>query len=166
MNNLTDNSLSHVVQNLPFDYIKFDYIIFSDGSGTVNEKACGYCAVVLNVVTWDSYVYYAGKSNGTNNVAELAPIVDALAQIEKINKKFKINVAIVSDSEMTVKAGNKEYSRTANAYLWSSIQYFENLFWNLKFFHIKRNTNEANAFCDEIAGQVRKEFEEMKNGPI
>ena len=131
-------------------------IIFTDGSGTTRLKECGF-GVVVYTSHGSKYLDFLGGhlSNGTNNFAELIPIVHSLWFLVSLYGEAikKYHITIVSDSEITIKSGKKEYVRSNP--LWGSIEKIEQLV-NLNWWWIPRNSNKISEYCDYIAGKYRK----------
>ncbi len=140
----------------------FDYVLFGDGSGTVIGKPCGWACLAFEASSGVVTKHWGGAASGTNNFAELIPYVLALGSIESglspSHPKKPKTVAIVSDSELTVRCGNGEYSRLSHRSLWAAIDWFTSHGYFLSWRHIRRNTNPANAECDRVAGHWRREL--------
>lgn len=126
-----------------------DHIVVADGSGTIATRPCGWACFTFSPP--NTIRLHTGKGVGTNNFAELSPFVQAIPTLP-IGR-----VLCVSDSELTVKCGRKEYSRYANLELWKRIDGFEANGYSLVWAHVRRNSNVINAECDRIAGLIRKE---------
>jgi hypothetical protein len=153
---------------------EYDILIVGDGSGTVADKSCGWYCLSYNKSARQVIPYFGGVSGGTNNLAELEPGIFGLWSYRQVlwslyvrsggNKgDFKpLRMVIVSDSEVTVRCGNKQYSRNANAPLWASIDWFERKGYTLTWFHVPRNSNPLNELCDARAGKVRLTFQGMR----
>ena len=141
----------------------FDFVLFGDGSGTTIELPCAWACHAVNTATKAVTKHFGGLSSGTNNLAELIPYLHALWHIQtsKETRSSTTRVAIVSDSEVTVRCGNGEYERRANAAIWAGIEWFENNGFVILWKHVRRNTNPVNANCDLIAGQKRKLMSEF-----
>ena len=142
----------------------YDFVLFGDGSGTTANTPCGWACIAVEKgpQTPSIAIYRGGTSNGTNNLAELCPYLFAIWHIDSryLNVPMKPkSIAIVSDSEMTVRCGNREYERRANAPFWSSMEWFEaSGRYQFTWKHVRRNSNPLNARCDLLAGETRKYF--------
>ena len=140
-----------------------DILLFGDGAGTCIGSSCGWFATAFLKKTSSVIEFWGGLSSGTNNVAELLPYVFAMwhldAMVSAADKDWesrrKISVVIVSDSEVTVKCGNGEYTRRANAPLWASIRWFEEKGYQFQWVHVPRNSNVFNLKADVVAKRVR-----------
>jgi ribonuclease HI len=133
----------------------FDILLIGDGSGTVVDTPCGYACFGYEFTSKEVNIFYGGTSNGTNNFAELIPYINALWYYNYKNNEPS-NVLIVSDSELTVRHGNRQYSRNSNKILWASLNYLESIGYNIVYKHVARNSNPVNKECDRIAGEIRK----------
>lgn len=138
----------------------FDLMLAGDASGNTADRPCGFACVAYDRRAGMSIVHRGGFNHGTVNMAELMPYVHALWFFVSTNKKFDVpcRVLIVSDSEVTVRQGTRQYVRNGNACFWAAIDWFEKIGFQFEWRHVYRNTNPMNAHCDEIAGQVRKQF--------
>jgi ribonuclease HI len=149
---------------------EFDLLLVGDGSGTTYTKPCGWACVAWNRLTDEIDIHNGGTSCGTNNFAELIPYVQAIWHFDQIFRKFKeeeptrkARIEIVSDSEVTVKCGNKEYTRKGNACLWAAIECFEKTGWyDIHWTHVYRNTNRFSKRCDWLAGETRQAMEKSR----
>jgi ribonuclease HI len=144
---------------------KFDLMLAGDGSGMTRKEACG----------WHCNCYYkpgglikevfGGASSGTNNYAELVPYVHALwhfhsAWVERFpGRKPDLTVLVVSDSELTVRCGNREYQRKANLALWAAVDWFEQNGYRFVWKHVPRNSNPLGKRSDKLAGEARGLFQ-------
>lgn len=138
---------------------EFDLLLVGDGSGTTHAKACGWCCHYYDRRTGEVVTHSGGTSGGTNNFAELMPYVQALWYDQACKQMGQRRVAVVSDSEITVRCGNKVYVRRANACLWRAIEWFEENGYTFAWTHVRRNTNPVSTRSDKIAGASRKLFE-------
>jgi len=140
---------------------EYDLLLIGDGSGTTIDQSSGWSCFYFDKNKFFYTILKGGCSFGTNNFAELAPYFNALwfdlykqGNVLKMDRK----VQIVSDSEITVKCGNKIYSRNCNLPLWSGINWLESIGYKLTWNHVNRNTNHISKLCDRIAGETRKMF--------
>lgn len=154
---MTEFDAVAVVREL--DLKGFDYVLLGDGSGTSVGSPCGWACFAVDggggVVA-----HRGGCSSGTSNLAELMPYVLALWHIQSKEMFRKLRIAIVSDSELTVRCGNREYEKRANCAFWACIDFYEGLGYDITWKHVKRNTNPIHAECDRIAGIERLRFQE------
>jgi ribonuclease HI len=65
-------------------------------------------------------------------------------------------VWIFSDSELTVKCGNKEYSRKTNVDLWQAFEGWERRGYTFRFRWVPRNSTPFHEMADELAGAARQ----------
>lgn len=146
----------------------FDLLLVGDGSGTSLPFACGWAVTSYQRSSQQAQLIYGGASTGTNNLAELTPYLHALWTFEANRGRQPpvdeqgmfianaIRVAIVSDSEITVKCGNRQYGRNANGCLWAGIEWFEKNGYRFHWRHVPRNSNELSTEADRVAGKVRR----------
>lgn len=149
--------------------MKYNAIIFSDGSGTIFTKCCGWSVVYYDCNSKEFKLIGGSDTNGTNNYAELYPALKTLwIHRNRYPNEYNQRFLIVSDSEWMVRTGlslkepnnEKAYqinTNNPNSMLWASIK-FAVQFWgyDLDFQHVPRNSNDCNTFCDEVAGRLRK----------
>jgi ribonuclease HI len=137
----------------------FDLLLVGDGSGTVYNRPAGWGCVAYDR-RMKSVTLHAGTlSTGTNNLAELMPYVQALWHHHQDHRQAPdrpVRVLIVSDSEVTVRCGNGQYARKANACLWASIEWFAQNGYRLGWRHVPRNSNEWSTLMDTVAGKARR----------
>ena len=62
---------------------------------------------------------------------------------------------IFSDSELTVKCGNKEYARKTNVDLWAGLDALVARGYDVRFRWVPRNSTPFHAMADELAGTAR-----------
>jgi ribonuclease HI len=135
---------------------ELDVIIVADGSGTVPSKSGGCAALIWDRRTDETHEIRSALSHSTNNFSELFPFVHALWMIQKTASLARgDSVGCVSDSQITVKAGQKLYSRSANECLWDAIEYFETGGIRFEWRWVPRNSNPLNAWCDKRSREMR-----------
>lgn len=133
----------------------------ADGSGMTSDKPCGW-ACLHHERGRRPFWLYGGTSHGTNNYAELEPFVHALWLFSSQHPgPRKVQVVCVSDSELTVRCGNRQYARNANLALWASIDHYERLGYSMRFVHVPRNSNPVNKRADALGRSVRLELEKL-----
>ena len=153
-------ALHQLKKQLNLDY---SYLIISDGSGTIGKTPCGFTSLIHDNIFNDIEEVSGSISNGTNMFAELMPFVTALWRLFDRNHIVSgESIVCVSDSEVTVKCGNKEYSR--NNPLWGAIEKFEEKGVRIKWYWIARNSNPVHKYCDDRSRKLRKNMEEFLNG--
>jgi ribonuclease HI len=135
----------------------FDVMLVGDGSGTVADRPCGY-AVARYERAHSTFTWLVGAaSHGTNNYAELLPYVHALWQYDATvqRRPRPTRVAVVSDSEVTVRCGQGVYERRANLCWWRAADWFGENGYLISWRHVRRNSNRISARADALAGQTR-----------
>lgn len=147
----------------------YDLLLVGDGSGNTADLPCGwYCTEYRRGA--GSVVRHRGGCNmGSNNHAELMPYIQALwaFQVRKEKNRWSllpVQVVIVSDSELTVRCGNRQYERKANKHLWAVIDWFELQGYVFRWVHVPRNSNPLNALADQEAGKTRKAIVALEQG--
>ena len=137
----------------------YDILIVGDGSGTTVDKPGGAACIMYDYANKTIAWYTSSFNHATNNFSELVPYIHALWAYECINKqsqnKYRLRVEIVSDSEVSVKCGNKEYTRNANAMLWASIDWFNSHGYALHWNWVPRNSNSVSTAMDELSKKMR-----------
>ncbi len=160
--------LEHLATSLKAN--EFDLMLVGDGAGSFVHTPCGWFVTLYERATGKVSEHFGGAGGGTNNYAELEPFSYALWAYRHVlwayhTGKYGNTGApvtnpprslIVSDSEVTVGCGNKEYTRRANAPLWASIEWFESKGYKFQWVHVPRNSNPFHEKADRVAKQVRK----------
>ena len=141
-------------------YPETDIFLIGDGSGTTLHGSCGWAVWVAEPPFKRARLLTGSLSNGTNNTAELFPYLQALHFLNCENPRPR-KVVVVSDSELTVRCGNRIYGRQANAPLWAMLDWFETQGWTIRFHHVRRNTNELSRLADHHAGMARIAMDEL-----
>jgi ribonuclease HI len=139
----------------------FDLMLAGDGSGTTADNPCGFACYAYDRRAQEIIVHKGSFNHGTNNFAELMPYVHALWHFQTTQQtdiRFPVRVLVVSDSELTVRQGQRLYSRNANLCLWEAINWFEEHGYEFTWKHVRRNTNPIHTDCDKIAGIMRKKL--------
>jgi ribonuclease HI len=137
----------------------FDLLLLGDGSGTVYDEPAGWACAAYDRVKAQVTLHAGAVSCGTNNFAELAPYVQALwhhHQDHGQDPPASVRVIIVSDSELTVRCGNRRYTRKANGCLWAAVEWFEARGYRLAWRHLRRNSTGWHAWVDRVAGRARR----------
>jgi ribonuclease HI len=144
--------------NLP----ECNLLLIGDGSGSTGDKPCGFACIAYDFTTKQYVVHEGGFNHGTNNFAELMPYIHALWWDHQYYLRGELyeerKVEIISDSELIVKQGNKEYLRTGNGALWGAIDELVWLDYRIHWNHVLRNTNEFSTLCDKLSKENRKKF--------
>lgn len=135
----------------------YDYIVFTDGSGSTIDLPIGYAILAVDIKNNITNKYVGYISNGTVNQSELLGICTFLQVLEASGVK-QGKLLVVSDSEVTVKCGNKQYARNANKGLWALLDYYTNNGFIVDFTWVRRNSNEYNSWCDKQSKEIRQRF--------
>lgn len=159
---LSRTDTENLCRTLNLNIKDIDILIAADGSGTTVEKA-GAWAYIMYWPTLDKFKCGMGTvSNGTNNYVELAPYLHALwyyHYTQPLLEKRLVKVEIVSDSELTVKQGNGDYSINGNLIQWAGIQKAKQMGYSIHWNHVPRNSNPFSSWCDKTAGDLRKNLQ-------
>ena len=139
----------------------YDLLLVGDGSGTVLDKPCGYSCYIYDPKTNDQRLVYGGSNYGTNNFAELMAYILALTEDTYHLPSYPRRVEILTDSEITCKGINREYSRSANKILWLFFEQFENMGYSIHANWMPRNQNPISELMDEISGKARKSLDNL-----
>jgi ribonuclease HI len=142
-----------------------DLLLIGDGSGTVYREPAGWACAAYDRRKQQIHVHFGSLSEGTNNLAELAPFVQALwhhHQDHDQTPQLPVSVQIVSDSEVTIRCGSGVYARRANGWYWASIEWFERNGYDLNWKHVPRNSNPWNAWMDELSGALRERMQQAQ----
>jgi len=138
----------------------YDLLLIGDGSGTIAKQPSGWACYVYDSNSEVLSFHFGATTLGTNNYAELVPYINVLwlDSVAVVHQKPR-RIEIVSDSELSVKCGNREYSRNSNCLLWASLDWLELNGYTIHWNHVPRNSNPFSLACDQRAGQMRKEVE-------
>lgn len=138
----------------------FDAFLVGDGSGTTIDTPYAWACFYLDMHSQFNKIFFGCGSTGTNNFAELAPYINVLYyDYYKRKKDVKgRKIEIVTDSEITARCGNKEYSRNCNEILWANLDWLKGQGYEIHWNHIPRNSNPFSLACDQIAGETRKKM--------
>lgn len=150
-----------LMQKLGICEANTDVLVITDGSGTTYKKSAGW-AYTAFYPKYNMLAHGFGSvSHGTNNYAELAPIVHFLWKDIYENNPENRKIEIVSDSELTVKQGKGIYARNTNRIQWASIKEAESLGYSIGWNHVSRNSNPFSSWADKIASQARKSLDKL-----
>jgi ribonuclease HI len=144
---------------------EYDHVIVADGSGTKATTPCGYYAALHSWKSDEVREFVGAVSHGTNNRAELSPVLEALAWLD-LNGVAGRRVLCVSDSEITVKGAKREYGRNANQHLWAALDYFERVGFKMSFRWVPRNSHEIHRRADARSRAGRLAMEQHLAGDI
>jgi hypothetical protein len=144
-----------------------DLLLVGDGSGEDYLKPAGWCCIGYDRLLKKAVVHAGMVTTGSIGIAELLPYWHSLwffSQDHRDEKLRGYRVAVVSDSEVTVRCGNRQYQRRANGSLWSGIEWFERRAYVFKWHYVRRLSNVWNELVDAIGGQMRAKCQEVKEG--
>jgi ribonuclease HI len=146
------------LQQLKIDPVGWDYLIVSDGSGTIATTPCGWCGVMIRRGANFERKYFHGAMNtGTNIVAEIMGLTQPLMWLSRQKGRTKpATVHIITDCQVVKDIGEGKVSRKAHKALWHYISALEREIGILKFHWMPRESTMLNRFSDRVAGQSRK----------
>jgi ribonuclease HI len=79
------------------------YIVFTDGASRGNPGRGGYGAVVIGLISKQVWEFGDREDSTTNNRMEMAAIVRAFKEIEKISPNADYEITIHTDSKYVMK---------------------------------------------------------------
>ena len=146
----------------------FDLMLVGDGAGSFVHTPCGWFVTLYERASGKVWEHWGGAGGGTNNYAELEPFVFSLWAYRHVLWAYHTGkqdgqgpvvaaprVFCVSDSELTVKCGRRDYARKMNLPLWASIEWFEQKGYRFQWVHVPRNSNRFNEKADLVAKKIR-----------
>lgn len=144
----------------------WDYLIFSDGSGSNFSQACGWASVTIDRTTGDRSVRGGGMDSGTVNFAEMMAAMQPLTVIDnreedrgkdrKGGRRLSIQVHIVTDSQYCRDMGGSDNRMLSkNVGLWAAFDQFLRKGIVLNWHHIVREDCELNSFVDRLSKIMR-----------
>jgi hypothetical protein len=136
----------------------FDLLVVGDASGTVYHQPAGGACVAYDRRKSGVTAHAGALTCATNNLAELVPYVQALWHHDQDHGQAPatpVGVAIVSDSEVTVRCGARRYGRHANGCRWAAVEWFERHGYRLCWTHVRRNGNAWNAWANRVVVSMR-----------
>ena len=146
---------------------EYDLLLVGDGSGGDYRGTAGWACVAYDRVLKSGVIHAGAVTSATVNYAELFPYLHALwyhAQEHRgSDQQTPWRVAVVSDSEVTVRCGNGEYARHANGSWWQALEWFTGTNYEMEWHHVRRLTNEWNAIADAIAGAARAQAAALRH---
>lgn len=136
----------------------WDYLIVSDGSGTIMDKPCGWCGTLIKRgSTFERKCFHGAMNTGTNVVAEMMGFVHPLLFLSRDKSRIRpARVHILTDCEVVKNTGNRKASRKSNRALWYFIGALERELGSLTFHWMPRESTMLNRFADRVAGLSRK----------
>ena len=138
-----------------------------DGSGTGWQDACGWAVVMVDRETRARQLFYGGMSDGTVNVAELMPYLQALGYFhnqggkQRLKRDGLVRVFIITDSRVTATNGTTAVNPTkplprSHGPLWAAMREYANLGYAIKFRWAQRSDSLLNWTSDLVAGLSRR----------
>lgn len=161
-------STDEVLRNLGVPPEAWDVLIVGDGSGTGWNASCGWTGILVDRELRLRKDLHGAMNAGTSYLAELMPYVQALGWyvegpgrarlLDKLSKEAgaRVNIHVITDSEIVAKQGAGRASRRKGRPYWAMIEALEtfglNIFWHWQ----KRQALGLNRLCDYMAGLCRR----------
>lgn len=138
----------------------WDYLVVSDGSGTVMNNPCGWCGILIsNDATWARRHFYGGMSTGTNIVAELMGVIHPLLWLSRQKgRKYPLAVHVLTDCEVLRNTARQSTSKRTNKSLWYFFGALQRELGAITFHWLPRETTALNQFADRAAKKGRKQM--------
>lgn len=155
---------------------KYDYILFTDGScDNLKTKAGGWACIIVDVKQNKEYNYKGSVEKTTNNMMEMKAVIEAMKNLELLDKNAKLKkIKVYTDSEYVKngatlwmkkwksngwKTANKEPVK--NFDLWQEIDKYQLLYkmdWEWVKAHSKDNGYKTNynSKADSLANYKNK----------
>ncbi len=135
-------------------------MIVCDGAGTTFDKHSGWASFIYERASNTHSLLKGSNSFGTNNWAELLPIISSLwwHMAKYPLDTSRTYVTVLTDSELTAKCHSKEYTRKSNLPLWSALDKLEAMKYDLSVVWIPRNSNPIHAECDRMAKENKEKL--------
>ena len=139
---------------------QWDLLLFGDGSGLKWETGGGFACFLMDGRTLRRDLIIGGQTRTTVSRMELGVYTEAIAYhfyrlLDRVVTNAPYRVWIFSDSELTVKCGNKEYHRKTNVDLWQSFDIWEERGYLFRFRWVPRNSTPFHELADRLAGKAR-----------
>lgn len=155
---LANRTLTRLLKKLQIAPLDWDYLIVSDGSGTIMNKPCGWCGVMIRRgATFERKYFYGAMNTGTNIVAEMMGFIQPMLWLSRQKHRIRpAKVHILTDCEVIKNTGSKKASRKSNRALWFFIGALERELGSVTFHWLPRESTMLNRFADRVAGMSRK----------
>lgn len=143
-----------------------DYLIGGDGSGTTDERACGWGSLMLEMYTDTCTPHYGGLDRGTNILAEIMAYVRPLVSLyERPSKELcrsssgRCNVHVVTDCEYVAQVGNGDHIPKKHGLYWEMIWSLKRKLILVTFHHVYKDLLPMNRFSHLIGNRIRRRME-------
>ncbi len=136
----------------------YGLLLVGDGAGETYRKPAGWACLAYDRGGQRAVVHAGGLTAGTNSFSELLPYLHALSFFDQAHKdggSYGHRIAIVSDSRVTVRSGNRLCQTRAKGCLWAGIEWFERNGYVLRWHHVRRRSSVWNDLVDTLADVVR-----------
>jgi ribonuclease HI len=156
---LGDETFSQLLERMGIG--KWDILLVGDGSGSLQERACGWGCVSIERKTMHRRLWYGGCNSGTVNVAEIMAYMSPLSYFaneqRKTGQQFSsLDVHILTDSSYVGSHLASRNSRAkSNSSLWQIFRQFDSGGLVLHWHHIPRDTVALNKIADIVSKLAR-----------
>lgn len=149
------NTLAELLAHGNIGTTDYDLLLIGDGSGSTWERPAGWACVSMDRRAGTRHMLAGGASAGSVGWAELEPYLCAIRHDFYVRQQGELKqarrVVIFSDSQSTVRIGNREYVPKANLDLWGAIAFWEQRGYSFKWVWIDRNTNLLHVLIDRCS---------------
>ena len=139
-------------------YLKYDYVVFSDGGSSPSSGGPGgYGAVVINCKTGETTELSNGYKATTNNRMEILGAATGLNAVPD-----GASAILISDSQYVINTMSLGWKRDANNDLWVKLDAAVEGKKSVDFLHVKGHENgktfesKWNNRCDALSKEARK----------
>jgi len=145
---------------------QWDLLMFGDGSGKSWKEGGGFCTFLVDGRRGERAHIIGARNATTVNRMELSAYVEALSYhyFEVLRGKITqppYRVWAFSDSEYTVKSGNRDQARSANLDLWTLTEWYEQRGYRLRWRWLPRNSNPLHETADRLCGEANRKISEL-----
>lgn len=163
------SAIQEIMTQLNIGSKAWDLLLIGDGSGQGWALGCGWASVLIDRHSAQRKLFYGAMNSGTIGIAELFPYVHAMLwysrgagkkRLQKLHNQFghahRLNVHIITDSEITAKQGNGHAKRHTNTELWAAMDQFTRLGYSFSWHWVERDTIGLNVLTDYLSREARK----------
>lgn len=136
-----------------------DLLLVGDGTASGYDSPAGWACTAYDRTLRRAVVHLGAATTGSTGMAELYPFVHALwfHHLEHRGETARFyRVALVSDSEVTVRCGNKQHARRANGALWAAVDWYARNGYLLEWHHVRRLSDPWNELADALSRSARR----------
>lgn len=138
---------------------EWDLLLVGDGSGSRPGRPTGWACVAYDKELKTKTLWYGASNSGSNNAAEcsayIAPLVAYQNRISDSDVTRLRRVAIVSDSEYTVKLINCSTRPKKNQIYWGIFNSVRSSGLIVRAHWLRREASVANSIADRVSKEAR-----------